>query len=114
AVLLRLALFIGIGVAGITLFRNIGAPVIAFAEIALLIEAIVLFALLSRRLHAPLDVWRAVGKGVGASLIGGAAAYGLAVIVPGSAVLTALLGMAVGGLIVIPVIWSEIKLLLKL
>ncbi|NWG34552.1 MAG: oligosaccharide flippase family protein, partial [Chloroflexi bacterium] len=39
AVLLRLALFIGIGVAGITLFRNIGAPVIAFAEIALLIEA---------------------------------------------------------------------------
>jgi putative peptidoglycan lipid II flippase len=114
AVLLRLALFIGIGVAGITLFRNIGAPVIAFAEIALLIEAIVLFTLLSRRLHAPLEVWQAIGKGVGASLIGGAAAYGLAAIVPGSAVLTALLGMAVGGLIIVPVIWSEIKLLLKL
>jgi hypothetical protein len=38
----------------------------------------------------------------------------LAVIVPGSAVLTALLGMVVGGLVALPIIWSEIKLLLNL
>jgi putative peptidoglycan lipid II flippase len=114
AVLLRLALFIAIGIAGVTLFRDIGAPVIAFAEIALLIEAIVLFTLLSRRMHEPLGVWGAVGKGLVAALIGGATAYGLAVIVPGSAVWTALLGMTVGGLICLPIIWSELKLLLKL
>jgi hypothetical protein len=30
---------------------------------------------------------------------------------PGSAVLTALLGMVVGGLVALPFIWSEIKLL---
>lgn len=114
AVLLRLALFIVIGVAGVTLFRSIGAPVIAFAEIALLIEAIVLFTLLSRRMQEPLGIWGAVGKGLVAALIGGATAYSLAVIVPGSAVWTALLGMTVGGLICLPIIWSELKLLLKL
>lgn len=114
AVGIRLALFIAVGIAGITLFRGIGAPLIAFAEIALLIESIILFTWLSRRLHAPLVVWSAVGKGVFAAILGGVTAYSLAVIVPGSAVLTALLGMVVGGLLCIPIIWSEIKLLLRL
>ena len=41
-------------------------------------------------------------------------AYLVALYVPGSAVLTALLGMVVGGLVALPIIWSEIKLLLKL
>ena len=114
AVILRLAVFIAIGIAGLTFFRHVGAPVIAFAEIALLIEAIVLFTWLSNRTHEPIRVWGAVGKGLVAGLIGGVAAYGLAVIVPGSAVLTALLGMVIGGLICLPIIWSEIKLFLKL
>lgn len=113
-VVLRLAIFILIGVAGITFFRNIGAPMIAFAEIALLIESIVLFSWLSKRMHKPLNVWSAVGRGLVAALIGGATAYGLAVIVPGSAVLTALLGMVGGGLVALPFIWSEVKLLFKL
>lgn len=114
AVILRLALFVGIGIAGITFFRQIGAPIIAFAEIALLVEAIVLFGWLSNRMHEPIIVWSAVGKGVIAALIGGMTAYSLAVIVPGSAVLTALLGMVIGGLVCIPIIWPEIKLLLRL
>ncbi len=114
AVILRLIIFIGIGVTGITFFKHIGAPIIAFAEIALLIEAIVLFTWLSNRMHEPIVVWGAVGKGLVAALIGGVAAYILAWKVPGSAVLTALLGMTIGGLICIPIIWSEIKLLLKL
>jgi putative peptidoglycan lipid II flippase len=114
AVILRLALFVGIGIAGITFFRQFGAPIIAFAEIALLVEAIVLFGWLSNRMHEPIIVWSAVGKGVIAALVGGVTAYGLAVIVPGSAVLTALLGMVIGGLVCIPIIWPEIKLLLRL
>ncbi|MEO8357666.1 MAG: lipid II flippase MurJ [Chloroflexota bacterium] len=114
AVILRLAMFIAIGIAGITLFRDIGAPIIAFAEIALLIESIILFGWLSKRTQSPLRVWSAVLKGLAAALIGGVTAYGLAVLAPGSAVLTALLGMTVGGLVALPIIWSEIKLLLKL
>ncbi|HEU0295204.1 MAG TPA: murein biosynthesis integral membrane protein MurJ [Anaerolineales bacterium] len=114
AVILRLAIFILIGIAGVTLFRDMGAPVIAFAEIALLIESIILFGWLSNKMHEPIRVWSAVGKGVVAALIGGVAAYSLAVFVPGSAVLTALLGMVIGGLICLPIIWSELKLFLKL
>ena len=114
AVILRLAVFIAIGLLGLTFFKPIGAPVIAFAEIALLIESVVLFGWLSKRTNEPLRVWSAVFKGLVAALLGGATAYGLAVIVPGSAVLTALLGMIIGGLVALPIIWSEIKLLLKL
>lgn len=114
AVLIRLAIFILIGMAGITLFRHIGAPVIALAETAVLIEAIILFVWLSRRMHEPLNVWSAVGKGIIAALLGGATAYLIALYVPGSAVLTALLGMVIGGLVALPFIWSEIKLLVKL
>ena len=114
AVLLRLAIFIGIGILGITYFKRIGAPVIALAEIALLVESIVLFTWLSRRTHEPLRVWSAVFKGLAAALLGGVTAYTLAVYVPGSAVLTALLGMVVGGLVALPIIWSEVKLLLRL
>ena len=114
AVILRLAMFIGIGYLGITFFKSIGAPVIAFAEIALLIEAIILFGWLSNKMHEPIVVWSAVGKGVVAALIGGLTAYSVALYVPGSALWTALLGMVVGGLICLPIIWSEIKLFLKL
>ena len=114
AVLIRLAIFITVGITGVTFFKHIGAPVIAFAEIALLVEAIILFIWLSNKMHEPIKVWSAVGKGMAAALLGGVTAYGLAVIVPGSAVMTALLGMIVGGLICIPIIWPEIKLLLKL
>ncbi len=95
-VIIRLVIYLAIGISAITLFREIGAPAIALAEISLTIEAVILFIWLSRR------------------TIGGGTAYGLAVIVPGSAVLTALLGMFVGGLVALPVIWSEIRLLLKL
>ena len=114
AVMLRLVLFVTIGILGITYFREIGAPIIALAEIALLIESIVLFTWLSKRTQEPLRVWSAVLKGLAAALIGGATAYLLAVYAPGSAVLTALLGMIVGGLVTLPFIWSEIKLLFKL
>lgn len=114
AVILRFLLFIGIGYFGITNFKSIGAPVIAFAEIALLVEAIVLFGWLSKRMHEPIVVSSAVIKGLIAATIGGATAYLLAVYIPGSAVMTALLGMVIGGLICLPIIWSEIKLLLKL
>jgi putative peptidoglycan lipid II flippase len=114
AVILRLVMFIGIGYLGITYFKPIGAPIIALAEIALLIESIILFGWLSNKMHEPIVVWGAVGKGLVAALLGGVTAYSLARFVPGSAVLTALLGMTVGGMICLPLIWSEIKLLLRL
>jgi putative peptidoglycan lipid II flippase len=114
AVILRLVIFLAIGITGLTLFRSVGAPVIAFAEIALLIEAVVLFRWLSARTHEPIRVWSAVLRGVGAALIGGTIAYLIAWLVPGSAILTALLGMAVGGAISLALVWQEARLLLRL
>jgi putative peptidoglycan lipid II flippase len=113
-VAIRFVIYIIIGLTALTAFSNIGAPAIAFAEIALTVEAILMFIWLSRKMHEPIQVNGALLRGLGAALLGGVTAYGLAVIVPGSAVLTALLGMTVGGLIALPLIWSEIKLLINL
>ncbi len=114
AVFLRIALFLGIGYIGLTFFKEVGAPIIAFAEIALLIEAIILFGWLSKRTHEPIRVGGSVFKGLLAALIGGGTAYGLAVIVPGSAVITALLGMTVGGIVALALVWSEAKQIINL
>jgi putative peptidoglycan lipid II flippase len=114
AVLIRLVIFLGIGIAGVTLFREIGAPMIAFAEIALLFEAVILFTWLSRRTHEPIHVGGAVTRGLVAALVGGAAAYGLAWGVPGGAVVTALLGMSVGGVVALVIVWKDVRLLLHL
>jgi putative peptidoglycan lipid II flippase len=114
AVLLRLILFLVIGIAGITLFKDIGAPVIALAEIALLIEAVVLFGWLAKRTHERISVRSSVGRGLVAALVGGLTAYSLALYLPGSAVLTALLGMAVGGGLALLIVWREVRLLFSL
>jgi putative peptidoglycan lipid II flippase len=114
AVGLRVVMFIGIGYIGITFFKTIGAPIIAFAEIALLVEAIVLFAWLSKRMHQPIHVGNSIFKGALAALIGGVTTYGLAVIVPGSAVITSLLGMTVGGVVALAIVWSDAKQILHL
>ena len=114
AVALRIVLFLGIGYIGLTFFSEIGAPIIAFAEIAVLIEAIVLLGWLSNRLHEPIHVGGAVLKGFLAAFIGGIIAYAVAVYLPGGAIVTALAGMIVGGVIALAIVWSEAKQLLKL
>ena len=114
AVGLRLVIFLAIGITGVTIFREIGAPVIAFAEIALLIEAVVLFRWLSNRTHEPIHVGGAVTRGLVAALVGGVTAYSLAWFVPGGAITTALLGMSVGGLVALAIVWKDVRLLLHL
>lgn len=114
AVGLRLTIFLGIGFVGLTFFREIGAPVIAFAEIALLIEAVILFGWLSKRTHEPIQVGGSAVRGLVASVVGGVSAYGLAVYLPGGAISTAMIGMVIGGIIALVIIWSDAKLLLKL
>ncbi len=114
AVMLRLVMFLGIGIVGLTFFKEIGAPIIAFAEIALLVEAIILFSWLSKRTHEPIHVGGAVMKGVVAAVVGGVAAYALASYLPGGAIITALLGMIAGGVIALAIVWPDAKLLFHL
>ncbi len=114
AVLIRLAIFLGIGIAGVVFLEEVGAPVIAFAEIALLIEAIILLGWLSKRIHQPLQSGSAIFKGLLAAAVGGVVAYAIAVYLPGGPILTALIGMTVGGVIALGIVWSEAKQLLNL
>ncbi|HLE92758.1 MAG TPA: lipid II flippase MurJ, partial [Anaerolineales bacterium] len=113
-VVIRFVIYLVLGLIALNFFASTGAPAIAFAEIALTVEAIIMFIWLSRKMYEPIAVNGALFKGIGAALLGGVTAYSVARFVPGSAVWTALLGMTVGGLICLPLIWSEIKLLLKL
>ncbi len=114
AVGIRLFIFLTIGLLGLTFFKQIGAPVIALAEIALLFEAVILFAWLSRRTHEPIRAGGAVFKGLAAALVGGTLAYLLALYLPGGALPTALTGMTLGGLVALALVWSEAKTLLRL
>jgi len=114
SILRRLSVYLLIGILAVTKFRYIGAPAIAFAEIAATVEAIFLFIWLNRRLPEKVTVGSALVKGLVASLLGAAAAYSLALMLPGGALVTALIGLFVGGLITIPIIWKEIRLLFNL
>ena len=113
-VAIRLAIYLAVGISVIAFFPALGAPGIAIAEIALTVEAIILFIWLGRRLQSPLRFSGVLLKGLISAIVGGLLAYALARYVPGSAVLTALLGMVAGGLIALSIVWSEVKLLLKL
>jgi putative peptidoglycan lipid II flippase len=113
-VLIRLAVYLIIGISGLIFFKSIGAPVIAAAELSLTVEAGVMIVILNRRMKEPVRIDGVLLKGLAAALLGGGAAYALAVLLPGSAVLTAILGMAVGTIIALVIVQKELRLLLNL
>ena len=114
AIGIRLGIFLVIGILGVTFFQNIGSPIIAFAEIALLIEAIIILGWLSKRTHTPLKTDTAIFKGLIAAVVGGVVTYLIALYLPGGAIVTALIGMIFGGIIALAIVWSEAKQLIKL
>jgi peptidoglycan biosynthesis protein MviN/MurJ (putative lipid II flippase) len=113
-VLVRMTIYVLVGIAAVTLFRPVGAPVLAAAELSLTVEAAFLLTVLNKRLNEPVRVWVAIGKGLGAALLSGIVAYGLAVYLPGPGYITALAGMAVGGALAVGLVWSEARLLFRL
>jgi putative peptidoglycan lipid II flippase len=113
-VLVRMTLYVTIGVGAVTVFRPFGAPALAAAELALTVEAAFLLTRLNHRLESPVRVLTAIGKGLAAALLSGIAAYGLAVYLPGPGYVTALIGMAVGGGLAVALVWSEVRLLFRL
>jgi putative peptidoglycan lipid II flippase len=113
-VVIRLVVYLAIGITAVMHFKDIGAPMIAFAEIAALFEAIFLFNRLGKRMGEAIIVRSAVSRGLIAALIGGVTTFGVMMIAPVSPVIAALSGLTLGGVVCIPIIWSEIKLLLNL
>lgn len=114
-VMLRIVIYIVVGTCAVTIFHSVGAPVLAAAELSISVEAVFMLVMLNRRLQTPpIHPWAALGKGLGAALLSGVVAYGLAVYLPGSSVVTAVAGMAVGGLLAVVLVWSEAKQLFRL
>ena len=82
SVLIRLSIYLTLGIVAILFFPNIGAPAIAFAEIAATVEAVILYIWLNKRLPERTVVRGSLLKGLVAGLIGASAAYSLALMLP--------------------------------
>jgi len=93
---------------------SLGAPGIALANsLAFTIQALILLFLLNRRFHGLLNVRSTLIRVVPASIVAAVLAYGLLQL-PFPALPLAILSMAVGGAVVLPFIWPELKMLIKL
>jgi putative peptidoglycan lipid II flippase len=114
SVVIRTIIYLSVSISAVVFFRQVGAPAIALAEFAPTIEAMILYIWLNQRLPQRIKVSAAVVKGLIAALAGGLTTYLLALYLPGGAVITALAGMVVGGVLALALVWSEVKLLFQL
>jgi len=111
---IRLGTYLIVGVCGLIYFKSIGAPAIAFAEMALTVEAVVMLTILKYRMKEPIKINGVIFRGLVAALFGGGAAYLLAVKLPGGAAATSIIGMIVGTIIALIIVQKEVRLFLKL
>ena len=102
---------------------RLGAPGIALANsLAFTGEALLLWVLLGRRFPGVLEVGRTLFRTLVASVLGGLLVYILMLVSQTMLVdsglivrtITALFAMALGALVVLPFIWQELKLLVRL
>jgi putative peptidoglycan lipid II flippase len=91
-----------------------GAPGIALIEMAFTIEAAILLIWLNRLLPAKVTLGTSLLRGLAGAIIGGGVAYGLALWLPLSGVLSSLLALPLGFAASLPFIWPEIRLLSRL
>jgi putative peptidoglycan lipid II flippase len=113
-VLIRIVLYLSIGLLAVNLFPTLGAPAIAVAELSITLEAIILFVWLNRKMERKVIAWSALGRGLLSAILSGAVTYAVAVYLPGPGYITALVGMIIGGVVALPIIYSELRLLFQL
>jgi peptidoglycan biosynthesis protein MviN/MurJ (putative lipid II flippase) len=99
---------------GFFLYRSLGAPGIGLANtLAFSGEAILLLYLLNRRVPGLLQVGRTLLRSLFGGLVGSLVAFG-GMAVLGESLVSAAIALLAGGAVVLPFIWPEIKLLIKL
>jgi putative peptidoglycan lipid II flippase len=113
-VLVRIAIYLSMGFLAVTAFSASGTFAIALAELSISVEAIILLFWLKRKMGEKITVFPALVRGLLAAVVGGLSTYGVALYLPGSGVITALIGMVVGGIISLPFILPEVRLLFQL
>ena len=112
-VLIRVVLYFLVGYL-VVKFTRLDAPGIALAELAITVEAILLMIWLNRRLGKTITAWSSLFRGIITAIVSGLVAYFLATWLPGPGYLTALVGMFLGGLVAIPGVLPELRLLFNL
>jgi len=114
SVLLRLSVFVSILQWGTRNWPQVGAPMIALGEMALLLDAGLLLLLLSREPGRPLQWPEALLRGGIAALLGGAVTLGLTMLLPLPPLVSSLLAITLGGLTALSITAPQARQLLQL
>ncbi len=103
-------------IVALLLFKPLGAPGVALADaISFTTQAVVLLVLLSRRLPAPIRPGSSLARGLTAAAIGGAVVWLVMLILGGfSALLAAIVGMLAGAAAALPLVWRDLRQLLRM
>jgi putative peptidoglycan lipid II flippase len=91
-----------------------GAPGIALIEMAFTLEATILLVWLNRLLPAKVTLGSSLLRGAAGAALGGGVAYGLALWLPFSGVISSFLALPLGFFACLPFIWPEVRLLFRL
>ncbi|MBT3321112.1 MAG: murein biosynthesis integral membrane protein MurJ [Anaerolineae bacterium] len=113
-IFLRFSLYIATGIIVLNYFPHLSAAGLALAELAVVVEAAVMLSIMNIRLPTRVTALPSLLRGLTAAILGGASAYAIALYLPGGAVITAIIGMFVGVVIALPIIWKEVRLLFNL
>lgn len=113
-IFVRFGLYLVGGLVVLNFFPELSAIGLALAELSVVVEAGLMFYIMRTRLQESVSALSSFGRGLLAAAIGGVSTYLLALYLPGGAVVTAIIGMAVGAGVAIPLIWKEVRLLFNL
>ena len=113
-IFVRFGLYITAGIIVLNYFPQLSAAGLALAELAVVVEALVMLYLMDSRLPTRVTALSSLLRGLISALLGGASAYLVALYLPGGAVITAIIGMLVGAGVALPIVWQEMRLLFNL
>jgi putative peptidoglycan lipid II flippase len=114
SVLIRLGAYLGMALFMLLVLPNPGAPALAFCEMAVTVESIVMLVWLNRRLAPPVAARDALVRGGAAALLGGIAGWAAAGLLAVSPLMAAAGGMLVATAASVPFVLPYLRLLLRL
>jgi len=113
-IFVRFGVYILAGIIVLNYFPELSAAGLALAELAVVVEAAIMLTIMRARLPESVTALPSLLRGLAAALLGGASAYAVALYLPGGAVITAIVGMAIGAGVALPIVWKEVRLLFNL
>ena len=113
-IFVRFGLYLVGGLVVLNFFPKLSAAGLALAELAVVVEAGLMFYIMRARLQESVSALSSFGRGLIAAAVGGVSTYLIALYLPGGAVITAIAGMLVGAVLALAIIWKEIRLLFNL